>query len=296
MPQIKDYNAKTTPDGTDEFVFQETAAGETKKITHTNMVSTIQDQIDDIIANPVSPSNYIDGLEISNNVTDSDHDIDIATGVARDSSNSVDLVLSSSFTKQIDATWAAGTNSGGLFSGASLTADTWYYVFLIEKDSDDSIDAGFDDNKTATNIPTGYTEYRRIGAVLTDGSSNILAFIQKDNYFYWDVLKNDFNSANPGTSAVLSTVSVPPDMIGIFNVGIYNGEASLSYYLITSPDITDSNPSTYFDGYVWNASVASWKEKNIKVNSSSQIRYRVSLSTANVTIYIKTIGFIDSRK
>ena len=39
MSQIKDYVEKTVPDGTDEFIFQETAGGQTKKITHTNLIN-----------------------------------------------------------------------------------------------------------------------------------------------------------------------------------------------------------------------------------------------------------------
>lgn len=110
---------------------------------------------------------------VSVNGTDSEHDIDFAAGKIADSTGSVMLDLTSALTKQIDSTWASGDDAGGMFSGASLAADTKYYCFIIEADADGSIDAGFDTSESAANIPTGYTEYRKIYSFETDGSSNI---------------------------------------------------------------------------------------------------------------------------
>ena len=117
---------------------------------------------------------------ILSNGTDSDHDIDIATGICRDTDDNYFMELTSELTKQLDATWAAGDDAGGLFSG-SIAVDTWYHVFIIRNDSTGAIDGGFDTSVSAANIPSGYTAYRRIGSVLTDGSSNIIAFHQKSH-------------------------------------------------------------------------------------------------------------------
>lgn len=128
-------------------------------------------------SNVVAAAPYPVGLAVSSG-TDSAHDIDIATGSMPDSASAQVLTLSSGFTKQIDATWAVGTAAGGLFSGASLTADTVYHAFLIEKDLDSSIDVGIDDNLTATNIETGYTAFGRVASFKTDSAANIIPFYQ----------------------------------------------------------------------------------------------------------------------
>lgn len=115
----------------------------------------------------------ISGLGLSQ-AADSDHDITFAVGTCADSTNSVELRLSTAMTKQIDATWAAGTTAGGLFSGASLTPNTPYYMVIIQKDSDGTIDCGFDDNIIGTNNPAGYTKFRPRGIWPVDASSNFI--------------------------------------------------------------------------------------------------------------------------
>lgn len=120
------------------------------------------------------PAGYLDGLDLSIAV-DTDHDITIAAGSCRDSSDALNIDLTSALTKQLDAAWAEGTNAGGLPSGVTLSGDEWLYFFVIGKD-DGTVDAGFDDNASATNLlsDSGYTSYCHIGSVFIDASSNIL--------------------------------------------------------------------------------------------------------------------------
>lgn len=177
-----------------------------------------------------------------------------------------------------------------------LQANSWYYLYVIRKDSDGSIDALFSLNATTPAMPSGYTYFRRIrGAVLTDGSSNIIGFIQKNDYFYFDYHISNASGSNPGTSAVLVTTSVPPNMLGIFSLGSVNGDGTWCYTYFTSPDITDNTPTQLLSDLAAEAtSTVSRAERTIKVDSSSQIRHRSTYSSANVYVLISTIGFIDS--
>jgi len=83
------------------------------------------------------PRNYRAGL-ITSLDTDTDHDINIAVGQCRDSTDTKNMLLETTITKQIDATWAGGDDAGGLnatdfASGSSGTEpDTWYHVYLIK--------------------------------------------------------------------------------------------------------------------------------------------------------------------
>jgi hypothetical protein len=126
------------------------------------------------------PPKYLSGLGTSF-AADADHDITIAVGKCRDSSDTYDLVLSSPITKRIDASWAAGSGNGGMFTG-SVTYNAVYHLFLIRKDSDGSIDAGWDTSVTAANIPAGYTAYRRIWSMFSDGSANLLEYEQNGDW------------------------------------------------------------------------------------------------------------------
>lgn len=57
--------------------------------------------------------NYISGLTLSFDA-DTDHDVLVAVGEAVDSANASLLKLTTAITKQIDTTWAAGDNAGGM--------------------------------------------------------------------------------------------------------------------------------------------------------------------------------------
>jgi hypothetical protein len=239
---------------------------------------------------------YIDGLILSNG-TDSDHDINIAAGECRDSTNTYNLVNAATLVKQIDASWAAGSAVGGLFSG-SVANTTWYHVFLIRKDSDGSIDAGFDTSVTAANRPAGYSTYRRIGSVLTNGSANIIAFHQMGDHFLWMTPIFDINTT-VGTSASLVTISTP---LGVKTFPILNwtniqkSAASPVGYL-SSPDVTDGAVAVpYVSSQPYAAgenNTVTHQGNRLRTDTSSRIRARSD--TASSSLAIMTAGWIDPR-
>jgi hypothetical protein len=239
---------------------------------------------------------YIDGLTLSN-AADADHDITVAVGTAADSTGAKMLSLASAMTKRIDATWAAGTTNGGLFSG-SVANTTWYHFFIIEKDSDGSIDAGWDTSLTAANKPAGYTKYRRVGSVLTNGSANIIAFSQHDNEFLWLSPPLDVDVTNQSTTAVLRTLSVPPGLKVWAIMNVITAHASTARaLLLTSPDANDEASSTTAaplstvrtlnDG----TQMPTGLVNGIRTNTSGQIR-SVSSNT-NTHVRIATLGWTD---
>lgn len=79
--------------------------------------------------------------------------------------SSTSITLEKAFT--VDVSVAENVQKNG------LAPETTYYVILIREDTDGSIDAYFDVDSTAANIPTGYTNYASLGAVRTNTSSNI---------------------------------------------------------------------------------------------------------------------------
>jgi hypothetical protein len=77
---------------------------------------------------PPLRSSLVDGLILSNNVTDATNDIDIAAGVATayDGTYWRPFELTSAITKRLDAAWAVGTGNGGLDTGSSpLQQQAW---------------------------------------------------------------------------------------------------------------------------------------------------------------------------
>jgi hypothetical protein len=242
--------------------------------------------------------NNISGL-IPSNAADADHDITISAGKAFDSTGTNVLELTSTLTKQIDAAWAAGDNLGGLFSG-TVAADTTYHLFIIEKDSDGSIDAGFDTSITAANIPVGYTAYRRVASFLTDGLANLLGFsaIETAGGGYrltYEDIQTDLDTTEQTTGGVSLTLTVPQGLVrllGHLKATLYS--TSSATIVITEITQTNVDPLGVEDLRVNNSFSACNMDR--VVNTSAQVRYRSSSGSNSGYFRIYTLGYTDFRR
>lgn len=240
-------------------------------------------------------NNYKSGLELSSD-TDADHDILISPGVCTDSANGTYMKLVAGLTKQIDATWAEGDDAGGLFSG-SVANNTWYHVFVIKKDSDGTIDAGFDTSVTAANIPSGWTSYRRIGSVRSNGSANITPFKQTGSYFKWETPVQNINTTT-STSAANITLTVPTGVKVIPSLTVTVDTSTNAFALLFSdPDQTDVAPSlTTGLGQIMDlggdaADRANGTVTDVFTNISAQIRWRSTVASRDTDA--STLGWME---
>lgn len=241
-------------------------------------------------ADAALPRGYLSGLGLANGAADADHDIDIAAGECRDDADAQDLSLPAPLTKRLDAAWAVGTGNGGLDTGAAAN-ETWYHVFLISNGS--VVDALFSTSADSPTMPGGYSYKRRIGAVRTDGSANVLGFTQNGNEFIWDTPPLDESLASGSTtSAVLVTLSVPTGLRVKAFCHVRAGD-NAGYY--SSPDSADLAPGSTiaplsvmesFGGTATGvgAAVAVWTD------TSARIRRRLQGNSAS---YIATLGWLD---
>jgi len=188
------------------------------------------------------PNNYLTGMILSND-SDSDHDISIKAGLAKNSTNASDLELTSAIVKQIDATWADGTGAGGLAGGVSLSANTWYHLHAIEVTA--GTDAGFDTSPVAANLIANNdaSAYRRIGSVYTDDSSNIRAFHQRGDKFLYDTPILSYTSVNIAatartTIALQTPVSVSTEAIFSHYLFRYFTQALYTYRPLSMTDVS----------------------------------------------------------
>lgn len=245
---------------------------------------------------------HLYGLTLSNNVADATNDIDVAVGVAIDSTNAYVMTLGSAITKRLDAAWAVGNNGGGLDTGA--IANNTYHVFLIKRVDTGVVDVLFSASPTSPTLPTNYTLFRRIGSILRETGA-IVAFAQRGDIFLRANASPDVSATDPGTAAVTRTLAVPnliavDAMINVYlSVGAAAGNGSLAY--ISSFDQADAAP----DGTTAPlASVAAAKQAatnvasapmQVRTTTSRTIRSRLSVSDANIALRIATLGWIDTR-
>lgn len=187
----------------------------------------------------ITLSGYLFGLTLANDTTTPATVLDIAAGEAA-SSNAGPTILSlaSAFTKKINTAWASGTGNGALATGSAFGVVLHIYIIGGPTVTTDILASN-----AATNpvLPTGYTLFRRIGSVIINSGTTILAFLQTNDDFYLVNPASDFSGSQ--SSATLTSITVP------------SGIRVLGYFSISSSSTTNNSVITIADGTNSNISV-----------------------------------------
>ena len=240
----------------------------------------------------------IGGLTTSNG-TDSEHDIDIAVGFARDYTDTVTMELSSVLTKQIDSTWSVGDDAGGLDTGA-VAASTGYGVYLIRRSDTGVVDALFSTDMSSAGssvtMPTNYDQKRLIGWVRTDSSSNILGFVQSGDSFMLtgDIVQELSDNTITNDTFETATVTVPPDSLFLGYLTCF-GTAGVAMRATVArtgnPDHGGSGTeSTAGFNTSGSEAVRIYSAIEVLVNGSSQLDYMGYEASGTTTVTIKLRG------
>jgi hypothetical protein len=181
--------------------------------------------------NPPPPplQGYIGGLGLSNDVGSPTTVLDIAAGVATDSTAAASIKIGP-FTKSTGGAWTAGAGNSGMGQGLTIAATFWYDVCLASNGG--TPDIWFDTSNRSTtysqcaNRPSGTsdTKFRRLGSFKTDSSAHILAFTQDGDYFRWTVNVLDL-SGQTWTSAATDTPLTVPTGVTVQAFGVADGSA-----------------------------------------------------------------------
>ena len=239
-------------------------------------------------------------ITISNNATDANNDIDFSAGNAVLDDGSGQVLLSSTLVKRLDASWVAGTNQGGLFSGTKANS-TKYYEFAITNGT--ITDAGFDINLSGANIPSGYKGSYR-GMIKTDGSGNILPFKQTRNKTLLTSPITEYSGTVGATYTNLTSSNVPlkSEIEAIFNLYLdvptieTNGRAIIFKDLVSNQQkqVIVAKPTSTIVLFSVIPDVL------IGLNSSGQFQYKSQDASTGIdtlttgTFLIKLNGWIDN--
>lgn len=219
----------------------------------------------------------------------------VAVGVAVDSTATDFLSLSSALTKAGGTAWSAGASGGSLDTGA-IAASTWYHAFVIKNTTTQTVDVLTSLSPTAPTLPTGYTLFRRIGAMKTNASSQWVLFHQNGDEFLWDVPSGDVATTTLGTTSTLFTLGGVPSGVEVWvKFRVTQTNASATNTLIQSPDESTQTLNTPSGNFNLSnaAGLFSSGQMQIRVNTSQQIR--AVAGTASTTLNIATYGWIDRR-
>jgi hypothetical protein len=181
-------------------------------------------------------------------------------------------------------------------AGLTVAASTWYHVFSIVNAG--AADVYFDTSVTAANAPSGTTAFRRIGSILTDASSHIVAFSQNgDEFLMGNSFDNVAGVATPTVAALITLSNVPP---GVKVNALFS--ATLEYssgtdaILFWSQDQPNVGIGLGGSGQSLRSYVSGEQNSgmfNVRTNTSQQI-YVNGLSAAGI-YYLNVLGYIDRR-
>jgi hypothetical protein len=260
------------------------------------------------------PRSYLSGCKLSNSVSDLTNNIDIAAGVCRDVTNSVNITVAA-MTKILSSNWLATTNQGMRYSGAAI-ANTTYHVFTVMKADGTEDKYAYPDNGTdadgtafaatvlaALQAETGGSTYlylRRLGSIMRE-SAAIVAFQQDGDNFQRLGGTLSVNASNPGTSAVTRTLLLPLGLRLLAELRFYcagtGGNPLLHLSDLATTDLVPSLSAyplslTEDDsGSIYTGVGTAF----VRTNLSAQIRSRVLFSDASAQLKIAALGWRDTR-
>lgn len=238
-----------------------------------------------------SPRGYIDGMILSNDGVTPNTIIDVAAGTCRSDDNTVDITLAA-FTKTTGGTFVAGSGAAGKDTAFSLVS-AWIHIFAIYNPSTAVSDVLLSNSATAPTLPSGYTKKRYIGSILTNGSSNIVTFRQKQDYFEWITPGLDYSQASPGTGTLTITANTPS---GVAVRAVVNALTLASGFYIFPTFGTVSAPSTSA------APLASAEDGGSSNDNGGQMEVEVDTSqqffakiASNAYFRVSTLGYFNPR-
>lgn len=241
------------------------------------------------------PQDNISGLTLTN-AADTDHDITVAAGSARDATNAVNMVLTSAITKQIDAAWAVGSAQGGLDTGA-VGNDTLYAVWLIKRSDTGVVDMLFSASFTAPTMPASYDYKRLIGAVRSNNAANLYQFIQAGDFFQFLSYTSEDIDDNTITAGSWETATVPcpPYCAALFEIIAIDSGGNVDFSVgLRTKGSTAANFSQHVQaltGLTPSAVNMAVGPVVIGVNADRQVEYAMGAETSVGRVVARVKGF-----
>lgn len=254
-----------------------------------------------------NPFLYINGLKITNDATTPNTIVDVAAGICRDSTNVYDMNLGNfgganpNIAANTASTVSIAVNGVNGLDTGTVAASTFYAVFVIQ----DPLNRPqyqpallLSKSWTAPLMPQGYAIFRRIGAVLTDGSSHILLQYQEagninNRYVQYDAPIAVTVTAS-GTSATYSamdlSVAVPLTNFGRTMIKMKWTNNAASDTANFTPTGGTGDYATFIGQVAGVALEDQFEILPLVASSKPEVSYKVSAGTLN---NVWVAGYVD---
>jgi len=244
---------------------------------------------------------------LENNAVDPNNDIDFSVGKFTFDDGTGEAIsptaLSPPYTKQLDGVFVGGDAQGGLDTGTKAPLTT-YHCFAVFDPTNGLSDFAFTTNPAGPSLVgnlVNYTKKRLVGAILTDGSSNIIAFLQVKNTFFYRALIVDAALVSTPTARTNYALTTPSGRKteAILNCA-WRSSATVGggrAIIISDPDGVDQAPvfnSLFtFSGAKDSPSEIMDISAQIRVMTDTSSQIAVRATTTTDQLHVTTVGWVD---
>ena len=131
------------------------------------------------------------------------------------------------------------TSSGasGLDTGAEASG-TWYYIWIISKSSDGTINGLLSASATSPTMPSGYDQKTLVSAVRNNSSSDFVDFIQVGKMYAYTAGINVFQGTGTSALSNINSGQVGASSAGTNKISAgYEGQYAYQFSLLTADTI-----------------------------------------------------------
>lgn len=220
----------------------------------------------------------------------------VTAGAAVSDDDTAFMSMASTITKTIGA-FLPGNSGGCLDSGSTVSNNTWYHNFLIQRPDTLQTDI-LTSLSTTPALPTNYTTFRRIGSLKTDSSGNWLKVNQLGDEFLWGTPSQDivgYTATLTPASIVLAGVPTGVNTRAVMNVMAgqsASASSGLLLYELGAPS-GSSVANNNMQIFVPTAGQLAASYVEVRTNGSAQIG--IVAATANMVVFGNTTAYFDIR-
>lgn len=148
-----------------------------------------------------------------------------------------DTTISARETSVSEAIAITTEGVSGRRTGLVEASDTWYYIVIMRKSSDGTVN-GLLETSTTPTLETGYDQYAVVGAVRNNSSSDFVDFIQVGRIYAYTAGINVFQGSGTSALSNINTGQVGASSAGTNKISAgYEGQYAYQFSLLTADTI-----------------------------------------------------------
>lgn len=179
------------------------------------------------------------------------------------------------------------SGAGGLDTG-SKSSSTWYYIFVITNATGSSSAGLLSLSATAPTLPSGYTLFRRVGAVYCNSSGNLLTFTRYGDKVYYPA--GIAMSFAYGTAQSFTTAIPPTSTLAQIYFSGSHGNPGSGYFSVA---VRPTGTATYKEVLADGSNVSAVATVSIDLMLSSGQEMDISSLSDAFTLAIRVDAYYD---